>query len=103
MHQELCLLGYNAVQPVEKQPTFRKNMSPSSGKTRITKDVGRREDEGVTGPIAATKCKEGTPEPMWQTLLREVMSMIKTLGCVAKGGTPPNYRCGNLKSHLATS
>jgi hypothetical protein len=30
-HEELCLLGYNAVQSVESHPLFWRNMSPSSG------------------------------------------------------------------------
>jgi hypothetical protein len=29
-HDVFCLLGYNAVQSIESQPTFRRNMSPPS-------------------------------------------------------------------------
>jgi hypothetical protein len=29
--EEFCLLGYNAMQSDERQPTFRRNVSPSSG------------------------------------------------------------------------
>jgi hypothetical protein len=33
--EEFCLLGHNAVQSVEREPAFRKNISPpSSGRTR---------------------------------------------------------------------
>jgi hypothetical protein len=35
--EELCLLGYNAVQSVEIQPTFRMNMSPPSRESKIKK------------------------------------------------------------------
>jgi hypothetical protein len=83
LNQDYCLLGYNAVQSVESQPAFWRNMSPpSSGSNKPS-----------TIPAWKQVASSNTSVDFQWTIQRYI----------PEDSTVHNYYCENLKSYINLS